>query len=162
MKARLLAVLLVAAGAACGADREFDQLVKSIEQRFGVKRTHVPLMGVANFLVKVARPGGASGFKLAIFEDFHATLGARDQAALDRFMEEARGDGMHSLVVTHSRRDGEASYILAGEIGKTTKLLIATFERNEATVVEVQVNVEALLKTINSPGEAHREYGGER
>jgi hypothetical protein len=168
MKHRGLALFLAAAllpaantSAAYGADWKFDHLVKAIENHYGVKRTHVRLMGVANFVVKVVRPAGTSGFKLAVFEDFRGVSGYRDRVDLDRFMEKACGNGLHALVVTHSRRDGEASYILAGEIGKTSKLLIATFERNEATVVQVQVNMPALLKTIGSPDEARKSYRGE-
>ena len=66
MRARLLAVFLAASAAAFGADREFDRLVNAVESRFGVQRAHIPLMGVANFLVKVARPEGAAGFRLAV------------------------------------------------------------------------------------------------
>jgi hypothetical protein len=65
-------------------------------------------------------------------------------------------------VVTRSRRDGESSYILAGEVGKSTELLIATFERHEATVIEVTVNMETLLKMIGSPDDAHRMFDGRR
>jgi hypothetical protein len=41
-------------------------------------------------------------------------------------------------------------------------MLIASFERNEATVVEVQVNVEELLRIIGAPDEAHNLLGQKR
>jgi hypothetical protein len=162
MKHQVLALLLAATSAAYGADWEFDHLVRAIENHYGVKRTHIPLMGAANFVVKVVRPAGAGGFKLALFEDFRGGADYRDQVELDRFMENACKGGLHALVVTHSRSGGESSYILAGEIGKNTRMLIATFERDEATVVEAQVNVSALLKAIGSPDEARKTYQGER
>jgi hypothetical protein len=158
MKHRILALILAAAGAAYGADWEFDHVVNAIENHYGVKRTHIPLMGIANLFVKVAHPAGARGFKLAVFEDLRASSAGGDTAELDRVMDEICRGGMHSLVVTHSRRDGESSYILTGEVGKSTKMLIATFERNEATVIEVQVDIATLLKTIGSPDEARRSY----
>ena len=40
-------VVVPDASAAYGADREFDRLVGAIQDHFGVKRTHIPLMGVA-------------------------------------------------------------------------------------------------------------------
>lgn len=147
MRPRLLAVFLAASAAAFGADREFDRLVKAVESRFGVQRTHIPLMGVANFFVKVARPEGAMGFKLAVFEDLKLNA---DGAALDRIMADA-SEGLHPLVRVRSRRDHEWTYIYTGEAGKTTKMLIATFERNEATVIEVQLSMDALLRSLGDP-----------
>jgi len=162
MKPRMLALLLVATTAAYGADWEFDHIVKAIESHYGVKQTHIPFLGVAGFFVKVVRPAGTSGFKLAIFEDLPSSPDSRDERELDRFMDGISTGGLHALVVTHSRRDGESSYILAGAIGKSTKMLIATFDRHEATVVEVQVDIATLLKTIGSPDEARRKYRDER
>jgi hypothetical protein len=162
MKPRLLALLLAVSSAAYGADQEFDRIVKAIENHYGIKPAHIPFMGAAGFFVKVVRPAGTSGFKLAVFEDLQASTGYRDQLELDRFMEGIASGGLHRLVVTHSRRDGEASYILAGEIGKSTRMLIATFDRYEATVVEVRVDISTLLKTLGSPDEARRIYRPEQ
>jgi hypothetical protein len=158
MNPRVLALFLALAGAAGAADHEFDRVVSAVEKHYGVKRTRIPLMGVANLFVKVARPAGTSGFKLALFEDLPSPP-SDDLAELDRFMDDVRGR-LHPLVVTRSRRDGEASYIYAGEVGKSTELLIATFERHEATVIEVTVNMETLLKMIGSPDTAHRMFDG--
>jgi hypothetical protein len=62
------------------------------------------------------------------------------------------------MVVTRSRLAGESTYILTGEVGKSTRMLIATFEPHEATVIEVTVNIETLLKMIGSPETAHRLF----
>jgi hypothetical protein len=153
MKHRILALFLAAASTVYGADWEFDRIVHAIERHYGVKPTAIPMMGVASFLVKVVRPAGASGFKLATFEDLRND--DRDPLDLDRFMSEVTTGGLHRVVVTRSRPNQESTYILAGEVGKSTKLLIATFERNEATVIEVQVNVETLLRLIGSPEDVH-------
>lgn len=157
MNRRVLALLLAAAGAAHSADREFDRVVTAIEKHYGVKRTHIPLMGVANFFVKVAHPAGAGGIKIAIFEDLPSPSGFDQDVELDRFMREVSGSRLHPLVVTRSR-GGEASYILAGEAGKSTRLLIATFESHEATVIQATVNLETLFKMLNSPDDAHRMF----
>jgi hypothetical protein len=156
MTTRVLALFLAAAGAACCADHDFDRVVSAVEKHYGVKRTHIPLMGVANLFIKVAHPAGTSGLKLAVFEDLPSPR-VDDRAELDRFMDNVRG-GLHPLVITRSRRDGEASYIFAGEVGKSTELLIASFERHEATVIQVTVNMETLLKMIGSPDHAHRMF----
>ena len=62
------------------------------------------------------------------------------------------------MVVTRSRAAGESTYILTGEVGKSTQILMATFEPHEATVIEVTVNIETLLKMIGSPENAHRLF----
>jgi hypothetical protein len=161
MSPRLLALLLAASSAAFGAGNEFDRLVKAVESHFGVRRTYVPLMGFANFIVNVARPEGARGFKLAIFEDFR---GDPADPELDRIMERAAG-GAVPMVRTHSRRDGEASYIYLSEAGKVSRVLIATFERHEATIVEVKVDMDRLVRLLDDPARAGRglsNSGGRR
>ncbi len=156
MKLRLPALLILASAAAFGADREFDRLVNAVEDHFDVHRTYIPLMGVANFFVKVARPAGTSGIKLAVFEDLRGP-DETDGPALDRMMAEAAA-GLYPMVRVRSRRDREWTYIYTGEVGKTTTMLIATFERREATIVQVKVNLDALLRTINEPRFAVRRY----
>jgi hypothetical protein len=164
MKARAwtAALLILTAGAAFGGDTEFDRIVKAIESRYGTKPVHIPFMGVANFVVKVARPEGASGFKLAVFEGLRDLNSAGDPGEWrerDRFMDTLPGPNLHPLVRVHSRHDGEATYIFMGppsKSHKSTRVLIATFERNEATVIEVQANIDTLLKSLEEPAHAGR------
>ena len=153
MRVRLLALLLTAASAAYPGS-EFDRIVQAIESHYGTTRTHIPLMGMANLFVKVARPAGASGFKLAVFENLGSSKSYGEHDELDQFMRHLSGSGLHSLVRVHSRANGESTYIFAGEAGRSTRMLIATFQRNEATVVEVKVSMDTLLKMIESPEHA--------
>jgi hypothetical protein len=162
MRARVLAVLLMAAGAAFGGDADFDRIVKAIESHYGTHRLHIPLMGVASLLVSVARPEGATGFKLAVFEDLKSSPEYGEWKERDRFMDTVFIGEMHPLVRVHSQRGGNATYIFAEPSGKSTRVLIATFERDEATVVEVKVNMSTLLKSIEEPEAAGRTLGGSR
>ena len=154
---RLLALILAASAAAFGADRDFERLVKAVESHLGAKRTHIPLLGVANFFVKTARPEGVAGFKLAVFEDMRP-LAREDGPALDRMMAEA-SSGLHPLVRVRSSREREWTYIYTGETGKTTAMLIATFERRAATIVKVKLSVSALLKALEAPSRAGKFFG---
>jgi hypothetical protein len=157
MRARLIALLLAASAAGFGADRDFDRLVSAVEARFGVRQTHIPLMGVANMFVKVARPAGAAGFRLAVFEDLKFDADG-DGAALDRIMASA-SEGLHPVVRVRSRRDREWTYIYTGEAGKITDMLIATFGAGEATVVEVQLSMDALVKALGDPSRTGKLFG---
>lgn len=159
MNTRILALLVAAAGAAQGAQSEFDRVVTAVEAHYGVKRTHIPFLGVANFFVKVAHPAGTSGLKLAIFEDLPRV---DDNGDLDRLMDRICAGRLHPMVVTRERGKGESTYILTGEVGKSTRMFIATFEPGEATVIEVTVNVDTMMKMIGSPGRAHEMFGHDR
>ncbi len=165
MKTRMCAPVLAAlvtAAAAFAGDAEFDRIVKAIESRYGTKPLHVPFMGVANFAVKVAHPEGATGFKLAVFEGLRDLKSAADPGEWgerDRFMDTLAGPNLHPLVRVHSRRGGEATYIFMNPQGKShtsTRVLIATFERDQATVIEVQANIDTLLKSLEDPQHAGR------
>lgn len=148
---RLLAVFLAASGIACAAGHEFDDVVKAVETHFGATRTHIPLMGLANFALKVGHPAGASGFRIALFQDLKTDLDGDRQAELDGFMDSLSSATLRPFIRTRSRPEGEATYIFSGETGKNTQLLIATFNRHDATVIEVKVNFETLLRWIQSP-----------
>jgi hypothetical protein len=144
-------MLLAVASAAYAGDKEFDRVVQAIESHYGTTRTQIPLMGVANFFVKVARPAGTSGFKLAVFENLGSSPAAGRQAELDQFMRGLSSTNLHPLVQAHSRANDESTYIYAGESGRSTKMLIATFGGHEATVIEVKVSMDTLLKMVESP-----------
>ncbi|HTQ55471.1 MAG TPA: hypothetical protein VMI94_13475 [Bryobacteraceae bacterium] len=149
MKIRLLAGLLIAAGAACGGDSAFDQIVHAIESHYGVRRMHIPFLGLASFVVDVTRPEGASGLKLAIFEDLKSS--GHEWAERDRFMQSLDDTGLHPFVRVHNRRDGEATYIFMSPDSRRARILVASFERDEATVVEVKADLDTVFRHLDEP-----------
>jgi hypothetical protein len=154
MKTRWLCSILLACGSMAAADRDFDRVVKAIEAHYGTRHTNVPLMGLANFFVKVARPSGTSSFHLAVFDHLDGEDGR------DRFMDQLDSGRLHPLVRVRSNREGAATYILAADAGKSTRMLIATFSRSEAVVVQVRVNAAALRRTIEHPEGMAKAYLG--
>ena len=97
--------------------------------------------------------------KLAIFDDLKSPPGEQEWAERDRFMDSIGSGKLHPLVRTHSRRDGQATYIFADPSGKSARLLIATFDRNEATVIEVKTNMDRFLKTLDYHQDGQRPDG---
>jgi len=159
MTSRFLAVFLAASGMVLVADSEFDHVVRAIETHYHAKRTHIPFLGLANLVVKVAHPAGASEFKLAVFEDMQSP-DERDRRELDRFMSGLRFGRLRPLVRVHSSRDRESVYIFAeDDFSKSTRMLIATFQSDQATVIQVRVNIDELMKWIDSPIEASSFFG---
>jgi len=67
VRVQLLALLLTALSVAYAGENEFDRIVKAVQSHYGTSPTHIPLMGMANLFVKVGRPAGTTGFKLAVF-----------------------------------------------------------------------------------------------
>ncbi|MGO4882689.1 MAG: hypothetical protein ACLP59_18005 [Bryobacteraceae bacterium] len=161
----LTLALAAVAGAAFGADAEFDRIVKAIETHYGTKPLHIPFMGAANLFVSVAHPGGAHSVRLAVFEDLkdlRSREGAYDWRDRDRLMDTISGPSLHPMIRVHSRHDGEATYIFMDPESKSARLLIATFERDEATVIEVRANIDELWKALEDPEHAGHTLGGER
>jgi len=152
-----LARVVVAALGVCTAAHagEFEQIVKAIETHYGVSRTHVPLMGVANLFLKAKHVEGVSGFKIAMFEDLKGSAG--DSNFMDGF-----SDGGMQRIVRVRDHDNEATYIFSGEAGKSTRLLIATFGSNEATVVEVKADMNALIRLLQDPAHMGQALTGDR
>ncbi|HLY18097.1 MAG TPA: hypothetical protein VKR61_12785 [Bryobacteraceae bacterium] len=165
MSARVLGLCWLVAGAGsslwAGSDTAFDHIVKAIESHYGTKQTHIPFMGLASFIVKVAHPEGATGFKLAVFEDLKSP-DIRQWRERDSFMSSVGGPRLRPMVRVHSRRNGEATYIFMDVDGKSAWILVATFERNEATVVEVKANTDKLMQLVDEPGHAGHLLRGDQ
>jgi len=155
MRTRVAALLIAAglAGALRADGAEFERIVKAIQSHYGIEPMHIPFMGLANLVVTVAHPKGASGFKLAVFEDLKSS-GAGEWTERDHFMDSLAGGSLHPLVRVHSRRSGEATYIFMDPASKSGCILIATFERDEATVVEVKADFDTLLHSLEHPESA--------
>ncbi|MBI3667904.1 MAG: hypothetical protein HY236_17015 [Acidobacteria bacterium] len=135
--------------AAFAADRDFNALVKSIESHYGTNRVRIPLLGLTKAFVKVARPYGARQLNLAVFENLPAP-GDADLADFQALLREV-GPGWQPLVRVHSRRDSETTSIFARPAGRDIHLLVATREREEATLVEIQVTEQLLARWLVDP-----------
>src|SRR5262245_54591184 len=73
-----IALLFSLAFNAQAKGKGFKDVVKHLETKYGAKKVRIPLLGLANFAVKIIRPAGVKGFKLAVFEnqDFSMREGA--------------------------------------------------------------------------------------
>ena len=161
MNARFLAVLLVAAASGLAGDWDFDHVVKAIESHYGVKRVRIPFMGVANFALKMKHPGGASEFQLAVFQNLDSSPAYGDFADRDRLMRAVSGHGLRPLIAARSRRDAQSTYIFMDDTGKSTRLLIATFQRDGATVIQVKADGDTLLKALSDPEATAKSLGAD-
>jgi hypothetical protein len=161
-KVLLVAVLFLAASVALTvampAPRdEFAEVVGHIESHYNVHRNYRFIMGFAGLVVKVSHVGGVKAMKTAIFEDQRLSGSGSDQE-FDELMRKALKSGWRPVVQSHSRRNGEHTYIYARGDGRDLKVFLATVEPSEAVVMELKVDPDKLAAFINEhtgPGKGH-------
>jgi len=132
-------------------DEGFKAVVRHLETEYHAKRTYVPLLGLANLVVKIVRPAGVKGFRLAIFED-QDFAASRSGIPFDRVVNEAYANGWQPLVRVYSHRDGgEQTFIYGRPNGSDLTLAVVVLESREAVVVEATVNTEQAAKYLSRP-----------
>lgn len=147
----LFALLLVPSFDAAAKGKGFKDVVKHIEKQYRVKKTRIPMLGLASFAVKLVRPAGVKGFKLAVFEDQDFT--ARDGApTFDAVMRESYKQDWQPLVQINSRKDGHSrTFIYAKYSGKDAQFAVLTLQEREAVVLEVKFNPDAAARFLENP-----------
>jgi Ca-activated chloride channel family protein len=129
----------------------FKDVVKHIETNYGAKKARIPMLGFANFMVKLIRPAGVKGFKLAVFED--QNFSARPEAAsFDTVMREAYDKNWQPMVQISSKRGGAShTFIYVKYTGKDVQFALAALEDNEAVLLEVKFNPDAAARFLENP-----------
>ncbi len=146
----LLAVTLSFAPVPVAAQKKgFDGIVEHIEKNYQGRRTRIPMLGFANFIVKIVRPAGVKSFKLAVFEsqDLTKTTSSFDGALRSLMPKEWQP----LLRVSSQRGDRERTYIYAKPAGKDLQLMTVVIEPREAVVMEVRLNLDAVSRFMSDP-----------
>ncbi|MGH9769303.1 MAG: VWA domain-containing protein, partial [Blastocatellia bacterium] len=147
----MIALLVSPSLVARAKGKGFKDVVKHIETNYRAKKTRIPMLGLANFAVKLIRPAGVKGFKLAVFEDqdFSARPGS---ASFDTVMREAYNKDWQPLVQINSKRDGAShTFIYVKSSGKDVQFALAVLENREAVVLEVKFNPDAAARFLENP-----------
>lgn len=132
-------------------DDGFKALIRYLETEYKAKRTWVPFLGLANLAVKVVRPAGFKGFRLAVFED-QDFVTPQNAIPFDEVVRKAYGNEWQPLVRVYSRRDGgEQVFIYGRPHGSDLKLAVVVLEAREAVLVEATVDTEMAAKYLNKP-----------
>jgi hypothetical protein len=133
--------------------REFNGVVKAIESHYGVRHTHIPFLGLV--VSVAARPAGVSNFRVALFEDFHSTssVNSANMAAsrtedLEHVVEHSLGSDWGLFVRTHTQDNSEDTLIYVNMGDGKLQMLIVSIEPDEATVVEMNLSEQAMLRWI--------------
>ena len=130
----------------------FKDVVRHIEKNYGAKKTRIPMLGLANFAVKLIRPAGVKGFKLAVFEEQDFLARPELSASLGAVMRDAYNKDWMPLVQLHSRREGSGRVsIFAKYSGKDVEFAVASLGEREALVLQVKFNPDAAARFLENP-----------
>ena len=155
---RTIAISLLCAVSASASDREFRDVVDAISDRFHTRPMHIPMFGLVNFVTYVVRPAGTRHIDLAVFENLDARdMDGREVAASIRA---AVGGSWKPFVQTRSGREVVSIYMRPE--GNDCRLLVVSVERHEATVVQLQLNPDALQRWLVMPRESMTRFGNSR
>ncbi len=149
---RLLAVMSLTAALplACQAS-EFDWLVREFSRQSASKPMHIPLFGLARFVVATSHPAGTSELHLAVFQDVDI-----ESERFSQLTDSVVGPAWKPIIRVRSR-NGESTNIYTQSIGKDLRILLTTLDGGEATLVEVRVRPEVLLKFVDEHGSSRQE-----
>jgi hypothetical protein len=131
--------LSVAYTASPARDREFNSIVAQIESRGGARLSTFPFLGVASLVVRLIRPGGVKGLKLAMFEDQEFA----SSQEFDDFGTSIRmrlGNEWKQLVAVRSRRTLEQTYAYTREREGELELMIIQLRERKALVLQVKLD----------------------
>lgn len=129
----------------------FNDVVKYIEKNYGVKKTKIPMLGLAKFAIWMIRPAGVKGFKLAVFEDQNFA-GRPESIPFSQVMRQSFNKEWAPLVQINSKRDGfTRTFIYVRQTKKDVEFALAMLEEREAVVVQAKFNPDAAAKFLENP-----------
>jgi len=125
---------------------EMDRVARAVEAQLGVRRTHIPMLGFAMFVGKVATGYQMPGAKLAIFED--ERLANSTPLQLESAVSNALGSEWTPFVKSISNHGGEQTWIYLRPQGKGLHMFIATAESGEVSLIEVKASERQMRRWI--------------
>ncbi len=140
--ALLVPVVVLANGSGGG----FDSVVGSIEARYHVRATRVPLLGLVGFMARGATHGGVANLHVAEFEQFDVPVDGSDLTTL---VASRLGPDWQLVIRETSRRgQGEQSLIYMRPEGSRMGLFIVDHDGGELDVVQLSVDPDHLDDSI--------------
>jgi hypothetical protein len=157
----LAAACLLGAASAQAADREFTEVVHVISDEFHTRPTSIPMFGLVNLVTAAIHPAGTRHIDLAVFE--HLSSHDREGRNLPESILNAVGRSWKPFVQVRSHKNGHEETVLVymRQEGKEWKLLVTAIERDEATVVQLLLNPDALARWMSSPENCARHWNGD-
>lgn len=156
--ALLFVFLLLAPRTAGALESDFQAVVGALESQFGVPRTHLPFAGLASLLVRASGHSGVHELEFATLEQLrHEPDRARRFSATVR---RALGDSWQPLVQVRAPLRGAYTGVYLRGAGGQVRMLIATLDDDDATVVELRLDAVHLRAWLHTPERMARQHDG--
>ena len=120
----------------------FDTMARRVESHFGASRSRIPFLGLAGFFSGFARPVGAKGLKVAIFEN----VNDRERTDFSPNIDSS----WKPVVRVHSNRNADDVYIYARPDGGWTRMLMLTVSRKDAVLAEMSFKPDYFAQFITA------------
>jgi hypothetical protein len=147
MKRKMLVVVVLCLAAPCMSHAsEMDRVAHAVEAQLGVRRTHIPMLGFAMFVGKVASGFQMPGTKLVVFDD--ARLSNSTPRQLENAVSNALGAEWSPFVKSISNHGGEQTWIYLRPQGKGLHIFIATAVSGEVSLIEVKASERQMRSWI--------------
>lgn len=146
---------LLACGLLQGVHRDFpdfDDIVRAVSDQLHARPISIPFFGLISFAVFAAHPAGVKRLHFAVWEN------ADRDAHLDEILRSADPAWRPFVRV---RGHGETTLIYMTGEGRDCQMLIANEEPGELTLMELELNPEALQTVLREPKKSvHRKFSG--
>jgi len=136
---------------------DMNRVVRAVETDLGVRHTHIPMLGAALFMTKVATGFQMPGVKLAVFEG--ANLSERSPEELEQAAFNALGPDWSPFVKSTSNHGAEQTCIFLRQDGKKLQMFIAAADHGELSLVEVRVSERQMRRWAKDTNEMVKSKG---
>jgi len=140
-----LSAMVIPVAVLAGGGSGFDGVVNSIESRYQVRATRIPLMGVVSGIARVATKDGVGNLRIAEFDNFSAPV---DGDELNRMVEEKLGSGWERMIRETSRSGKEQTLIYVHPEGERMGMFVVDLDGNEMDVVQLSLDPNQLNDSI--------------
>lgn len=158
---RLLPAVLLAL-AACltlpvqAGSKEFDRLVRHVEQQLGTAKTDIPCGWLAGLAVRFTKPEGVKGLQFAVFENVPGDAAA-GFGELEAGARTCLGPGWARMVCQRCPARNEAQLIWVQPAKKEVRLMIVSVDDGDAAVLLVRLDPAKFAEWMDEPTQiAHR------
>lgn len=148
-KRGLVVLALVSLVVAQPALADFHAISRSLEHRFGFRRTWIPFLGMARLAVRTVHPSGVHDFQLAVYEH-GPTI---DPLEIEKMIGSRIERGFTRLVRVRSARSGEWTFIYARPTKdeRVMELIVLTHDTSETVLVRVTADMEKVMGELGDP-----------
>jgi len=136
----------------------FDGVVHSIEGKYHVHATRIPLMGIVSAIARTATKDGVSDLHIAEFDRFTEPV---DGEELNQMVEQKLGPGWERMIRETSRRGNEQTLIYIHPEANRMALFVLDLNGHELDVVQVSVDPDHLNQSIGKYQHHHRDSDGD-